>query len=1045
LNTGLDPEDLSLALQLVGKYVELGISDLKGILREVYNKYGEKNYQRLFRPIKAGYNGYKTDASDEVDALMDDYGLVKKLDVDNLLKEFKEDKNVSGTTGNLESDSPRGELKDKVGGEDVQSDGGREKQGIRKGTEGDGEKGDGQLSDTSVSTGDAIDGGEPSDIGLYDPQPEPGNEISTTGVTESERSGESDETGARSERQPEWGPLFTPESEVRTDEMKPELLTEQKTADNIPVKIGDIENIRQTLPYLLPGQHEDVLKAETRFFDEAHQTADKQYGRGMLFTNGTGTGKTFTGLGIAKRFFNTGKKNILIVTPSDAIAKKWIEDGKNVKLPITQLASTIDKGKDVSVTTYANFRDNAELPKKEYDLVIYDEAHTLVSNIAGSTTSSDTQHKNLTYGGYARTQRAKENIKFKEKLEKIEKSNQVETSRYKSSGGMDMISYRLSDKGEELVKKLNEELETEKQRLLTRTKVLFLSATPFSYHKNLTYADGYLFNINDSTGGKETEGRMGTSYNAGSGEDRFFMTNFGYRMRYNKLTIPEAGVDMSLMERNFAEKLLKDGVMSARKLDVPYDYSRDFVVTDSEIGQKIDDGIKAINDRDENNKKLYPGLDELAKKKHSYLYTNQLLEAIKALHILPRIEKHLKMNRKIILFHGYNNALPSHPFEYDNDLFLEIQNPQKARASLKQFNLDHPEYAGLDLQGLGNPILTIKNKFPESLIFNGTVSKKDRQEAIKLFNDDKSGKDILIVQMDAGKEGISLHDLTGVKQRVIINMGLPVKPTMAIQTEGRAYRIGQMSNAVFEYPVINTNFERFAFASKIADRVKTPENLALGNEARDLETAFKEGYQNAGYINVSDKQGIGGKQSDYTMNTIDEYDKAKTYYYGKQKRNNRDKSIEGVDYFATPEPVGLKMAQWLYSKPNEHLLEPSAGDGAIARFFPGDTVNQFIEPSTELRSRLAINASGTVRDGNFEDYYVGNKFNGIATNPPFGKGGSTAIKHIEKDMQHLKDGGRIVALVPVGSFDAKFDKLYDNPDYSFVRFYTLCLQSVLPL
>lgn len=111
-----------------------------------------------------------------------------------------------------------------MGGEDVQSDGGREKQGITKGADGTGEEGNRQLSDNSVSASEAINDGEPSDSGLYDPQPEPGDEVSTTGITESERSGESDETGARSERQPEYGPLFTSESEVRTDELKPECI-----------------------------------------------------------------------------------------------------------------------------------------------------------------------------------------------------------------------------------------------------------------------------------------------------------------------------------------------------------------------------------------------------------------------------------------------------------------------------------------------------------------------------------------------------------------------------------------------------------------------------------------------------------------------------------------------------------------------------------------------------------------------------------------------------------------------------------------------------
>ena len=64
--------------------------------------------------------------------------------------------------------------------------------------------------------------------------------------------------------------------------------------------MGDAENIDKALPYLLPEQREDVAKLEKRLIEENKN--------GMLFTNGTGTGKTFTGLGAVKRFANAGKR-----------------------------------------------------------------------------------------------------------------------------------------------------------------------------------------------------------------------------------------------------------------------------------------------------------------------------------------------------------------------------------------------------------------------------------------------------------------------------------------------------------------------------------------------------------------------------------------------------------------------------------------------------------------------------------------------------------------------------------------------------------------
>lgn len=59
-----------------------------------------------------------------------------------------------------------------------------------------------------------------------------------------------------------------------------------------------------------------------------------------------------------------------------------------------------------------------------------------------------------------------------------------------------------------------------------------------------------------------------------------------------------------------------------------------------------------------------------------------------------------------------------------------------------------------------------------------------------------------------------------------------------------------------------------------------------------------------------------------------------------------------MDYFATPEPLGLKMVEWADASTGDAMLEPSAGHGAIARWFPEDTRNTFVEPSRELSVQL---------------------------------------------------------------------------------------------
>ena len=121
-------------------------------------------------------------------------------------------------------------------------------------------------------------------------------------------------------------------------------------------------------------------KAELRF-----AAAD---GFGMLFTNGTGTGKTFTGLGVVKRYERQGKTNVLIVVPSDKIAEDWITSGRALGLDITQLASTKDAGKGIVVTTYANLGQNDELARRPWDLVVPDEAHYLMQQADGALTTA---------------------------------------------------------------------------------------------------------------------------------------------------------------------------------------------------------------------------------------------------------------------------------------------------------------------------------------------------------------------------------------------------------------------------------------------------------------------------------------------------------------------------------------------------------------------------------------------------------------------------------------------------------------------------------
>lgn len=768
-------------------------------------------------------------------------------------------------------------------------------------------------------------------------------------------------------------------------------------------KVADAESIARSVPMLLPQQQQDVLKAERRFFEQQPTADDPK--KGMLFTNATGTGKTFTGLGIIKRFEMMGKGRVLIVVPNQQKVADWKAEGERVMVKATPLKDTNDIGEDVVVTTYANMRDNWRLQAEPWDLVVYDESHNLSSNAQGTEGANIAAHELVT---------------AKPGWNAMKKWIMAEIGPAPSWDDKDAMA-RYENLAEQDWKRIQYRRDTAPE-----TRAVFLSATPFAYHKNLKYADGFLYRSPEV---------KGTGYNVPQGFDKYLVENFGYSMRTNRLTSPGPEVDVGLMEREWAERQFKQGSMTGRMIDVPYDYSREFILLDSQTGKQLDEGFSSLSGWGEGmTREQRDYYSDLTRAFQAYWYGSslgytrrmQFLESIKVADALDRMNQHLDLGRKIVLFHSYNNAEPVHPFQLGY-LNLDAEGRQLAQEWMK----DHPALVQMNFKRLENPRALVANAFGSRVrFFNGEEKGKDRATAIKAFNNDTSGVDILMVQMDAGKEGISLHDVTGAgKQRVLMNAALPVKPTDAIQTEGRIYRIGVMSNAIQEYLVLHTQMERSAFGSKISTRTGTVENMALGKMARTLTDSFKSGYLNAHSEAPSAEQGLGGKKQDAAELLGSDMDRAKSYYFSRMKKTSRNKAAEGVDYFATPEPVGLTMVRFLEAKAGMDLLEPSAGHGAIGRFFPDYTANKFVEPSRTLADELRIKvAAGKVEVMPFEDLHVGaNKFDGIAMNPPFGTAGKLAMEHVAKAAQHLRQGGRLVAVIPEGpAMQKRFDQWLEN-------------------
>lgn len=858
----------------------------------------------------------------------------------------------------------------------------------------------------------------------------------------------------------------------------------QVDAEPIKVKIGDKKNIEETLPYLLPQQQEDVLKAETQFFGKEHADREHAYGKGYMFTNGTGTGKTFTGLGVAKRLVKQGKGRILIVTPSQKKVSDWIKDGRNLNMEIRDFDSiakergttaTTESGEGVVITTFANFGVNKKLLETKWDAVIYDESHRIMENKNGTETARSMQHYMVTNRSenhcFLRLQETnKDYQKMKSLGERFDAERGKEVKRiqdeYKAShpsatprdvayatsrmlpkerNGFtpgDYASFpKLGKIHAEFVKALSHytnevepKLKAQAKNEWKDTKTIFLSATPFNTRENLDYAEGYIFKYPEV----EKGGRI-------SGRTQFYLDHFGaaYKFRYNRLeqstSNPEAVAKQEIEFSDYLQHTL--GTMSGRIIDSPYDYSRDFPTVSpdhaEEFNQAAQDAVRGH------------GVLAYAYRRTigDYNYGSALFETMKVANIIERIKAHLDAGRKVVIFH--RRVETKEPLKPPFASMLEQANrsialmkpgeeQKKAIQAVKDFRKKYADLLEweqtLDYSMPREQIAKVFGK-DKVLFFSGKESTKAKDKAVDTFNSDDSGKNIIVIQEASGKEGISLHDTTGKHQRVCITLALPQSPITALQIEGRTYRIGNKSNAIFEYPILGLNSEMMLFGQKFNNQVSTTENLALGSKARSLRDSFANGIlEHSGVVPI-DQQGVGGKEFDAPKDqSTDGFDNAVLDYYSNQKLKSRNR--EGVDYFPTPEPLGYKMMEWANMGEGDTVLEPSAGHGAIARYAPKGNQMVAIEPSQSLFTKLQLKAGGLGRKFQntiFENYDISNKHDVVVMNPPFGTAGATAIAHLGKAFKHLEEGGRVVALIPRGSTDKKFDKWIEGEKTAVMR------------
>ena len=155
--------------------------------------------------------------------------------------------------------------------------------------------------------------------------------------------------------------------------------------------------------------------------------------------------------------------------------------------------------------------------------------------------------------------------------------------------------------------------------------------------------------------------------------------------------------------------------------------------------------------------------------------------------------------------------------------------------------------------------------------------------------------------------------------------------------------------------------------------------------------------------------------------TLVDINKALAEYYGdaladdshelpEQKRQSTDVAKD-LQYYPTPQEVIDKMLSDVWLKEGVNVLEPSCGCGRIMDAVRDTGANVYGIEYDAGRVAEAKAKGHSVLQANFLETIPKPDFDYIIMNPPFY--GKHYAKHIEHAMKFLKEGGRLIAVLPV--------------------------------
>jgi predicted RNA methylase len=148
----------------------------------------------------------------------------------------------------------------------------------------------------------------------------------------------------------------------------------------------------------------------------------------------------------------------------------------------------------------------------------------------------------------------------------------------------------------------------------------------------------------------------------------------------------------------------------------------------------------------------------------------------------------------------------------------------------------------------------------------------------------------------------------------------------------------------------------------------------------------------------------------------------------------------GLEFFRTPDPLVKRVIALANIQPGADVLEPSAGDGALALAAVEAGARVDAVEIDHLRvQRLMSHGAFTVYQDDFLTLPPIRCYDRVVMNPPFSK--QRDIDHVNHALKFLRPGGRLVAIMSAGvasrenrktvEFRERVSSIEANPDKAF--------------